>query len=97
MMRVVARRALFILNGLMLHFRRAKLLLEIIMAFVAELPIRFDEQLFVVRQVRVMAGDALTILDRLMFDLGRCEKLLRVFVAFEAELAVRFQQKLLLV
>ena len=96
-MRVVAGSAFVVLDGLMLHFAGSELLLKIIMAFEAKLPIRFNQEFLVVRNMRAVAGSAFVVLDGLMFHLSGGELLLNVVVALKAEFPIRLQQEVLLV
>ena len=68
-------------------------LLQVVMAFVAKLSIRFDEQFLDVRLVRFVARNAFPVLDRLMFHFASQQLLLRIVVALKAKFPVRFNQQ----
>jgi len=96
-MGAVARSAFAVFDGLVFDLGLGKLLLNVLMTLGAQLPVRFDQQLLVVRLVGIVAREALTVFRRLMFDLGFGELRLHILVAFETQFAIRLEQKLFVI
>ena len=85
-----------IARGVMFESCCLKLLLEVVVAFEAELSVGFDHELFVLRDMRTVARSAFVVLHRLVFDLCCRELLLDVLMALKAKLPIRLQEEMLL-
>ena len=92
----MARRTFAILDRLVLNFGLRELLLKILMAVEAELPIRFGQELFDLRFVGLVTGRTLAVLNRLVFDLGSLELLVENVMAVKTQLTICFYQQPLL-
>src|SRR5579884_4101538 len=73
--------AVAILDRLMLDLGGGQLLFKIVVAFEAELAVRFDEELFVVRRVGIVARQAFGVDGRLVGGFGLVRKFVMAFKA----------------
>src|SRR5206468_1405833 len=95
-MRIVTGAAFAISDRVMFVSGRGDLLLELVVAFVAEVANRFGEQVLQLRFMGLMTRTALSILHGLMFDLGHLQLLFKHVMAVEAEFPIWLRQQALL-
>src|SRR5207249_471791 len=96
LMRIVTGAAFAISDRVMFVSGRGDLLLELVVAFVAEVANRFGEQVLQLRFMGLMTRTALSILHGLMFDLGHLQLLFKHVMAVEAEFPIWLRQQALL-
>jgi hypothetical protein len=71
-------------RGIMFECCFRDILLQVLMALIAEFAIGLDRQVLVVGNVRTVTGGTLQVFHRLMFDFRRRQLPLRILMAIEA-------------